>query len=186
MLATEIVCLGRLFMGFIGAYFAYLFGRLAPLGVDVMGCSQLVGFPSQYPSVSMLDWDTGEPTARYWVLKMIIDFLSPPQTLTASNSSSPESVFVQSFVDSQQTRRVLVVNKLYQNVTVACSECGMLFGCHCLLLLFTCKIAGATAFYVDESTGYGPYVKTELHDTNFTLRPFAVCIIELLSSAKCF
>ena len=43
-----------------GATYAYVFGQLATLGIDVAGESQLVGYPTQFPSVSMVDWNTGE------------------------------------------------------------------------------------------------------------------------------
>ena len=36
-----------------GATYAYVFGNLASLGIDVAGESQLVGYPTQFPSVSM-------------------------------------------------------------------------------------------------------------------------------------
>ena len=77
------------------AYFAYLFGRTAQIGFDVLGESQLIGYPSipfqrgppingpwtappQYPSVSILSWggafgNQGDGTARYWVLKLLLD-----------------------------------------------------------------------------------------------------------------
>jgi hypothetical protein len=77
------------------AMYAYLFGRSATIGLDVLGESQLIGYPSipfargppyngpwtappQYPSVSMLSWggafgEQGDGTARYFVLKMLID-----------------------------------------------------------------------------------------------------------------
>ncbi len=44
-----------------GATYAYVFGNLASLGIDVAGESQLVGYPTQFPSVSMVDWNTGGP-----------------------------------------------------------------------------------------------------------------------------
>eukprot|EP00475_Leptophrys_vorax_P017288 TRINITY_DN2393_c0_g1_i1.p1 TRINITY_DN2393_c0_g1~~TRINITY_DN2393_c0_g1_i1.p1 ORF type:complete len:591 (+),score=169.78 TRINITY_DN2393_c0_g1_i1:3-1775(+) len=65
-----------------GAMYAYLYGRLAPLGIDVLGQSQLVGYPAlpalglpdaQYPSVALLDWNTGKGNARYHVLKLLLE-----------------------------------------------------------------------------------------------------------------
>ena len=37
----------------------------------MLGESQLVGYPTQYPSVSMMDWTTAEPNSRYWVLYLL-------------------------------------------------------------------------------------------------------------------
>src|SRR5579863_7346374 len=39
-----------------GAVYAYVYGELAKLGIDVVGESQLVGYPTQFPSVTMVDW----------------------------------------------------------------------------------------------------------------------------------
>ncbi len=54
------------------AQFAYLYTNLAFQSVDWIGESQLVGYPSQFPSVSMTNWTTGEMTPRYWVLNLLI------------------------------------------------------------------------------------------------------------------
>ena len=51
------------------------------LGVDVLGESQLVGYPElpeynlapQYPSVALVNWTNGLGNARYWVLKVLIE-----------------------------------------------------------------------------------------------------------------
>ena len=43
-----------------GAMYAYLYTELAKRGVEVAGESQLVGYPTQFPSVSMVDWETGQ------------------------------------------------------------------------------------------------------------------------------
>ncbi|OQE43732.1 hypothetical protein PENCOP_c003G04752 [Penicillium coprophilum] len=37
--------------------------QLAVMGIDPVGESQLSGYPAQYPSVSMVDYHTGPPTA---------------------------------------------------------------------------------------------------------------------------
>jgi hypothetical protein len=45
------------------AEYAYTFGNLAEIGIDVAGESQLVGYPAQFPSVSMVDWKDGKPNS---------------------------------------------------------------------------------------------------------------------------
>ena len=47
-----------------GSLSAYLYIELAKQGIDVIGESQLVGYPTQFPSVTMIDWNTGKPNAR--------------------------------------------------------------------------------------------------------------------------
>lgn len=71
------------------AYYAYLFAQWSLLGVDVLGESQFVGYPElsdlnlapQYPSVAMVDWNTGNGTARYWILKLLLDELAVGQAM---------------------------------------------------------------------------------------------------------
>ncbi|MFZ0923728.1 MAG: hypothetical protein WA020_11755, partial [Candidatus Acidiferrales bacterium] len=60
-----------------GAEYAYIFMQLTQLGIDVAGESQLVGYPTQFPSVSMVDWNDGKPNARLWVLKLLHDNFAP-------------------------------------------------------------------------------------------------------------
>eukprot|EP01119_Soliformovum_irregulare_P010686 TRINITY_DN2635_c1_g1_i2.p1 TRINITY_DN2635_c1_g1~~TRINITY_DN2635_c1_g1_i2.p1 ORF type:complete len:530 (-),score=138.24 TRINITY_DN2635_c1_g1_i2:236-1825(-) len=56
-----------------GAMYSYLAANLALKGIDTVGLSQLVGFPTQYPSVSMVDWIYGMPNNRYWNLFLLRD-----------------------------------------------------------------------------------------------------------------
>jgi hypothetical protein len=46
----------NLYWNAAGAVYAYVFCGLANQGIDVIGESQLVGYPSQFPKVSMIDW----------------------------------------------------------------------------------------------------------------------------------
>ena len=54
-----------------GATFAYVYAETAKLGIDIVGESQMTGYPTQWPSVSLVDWNTGQPNARFWVLKLL-------------------------------------------------------------------------------------------------------------------
>jgi len=69
--------------------YAYLYGELAKLGIDVAGESQMVGFPTQWPSVSMVDWDTGQPNARFWVLKLLRANFGPGDKLVNTLMGTP-------------------------------------------------------------------------------------------------
>eukprot|EP00117_Sycon_ciliatum_P032259 scpid39925/ scgid1625/ Beta-galactosidase 8; Protein AR782 len=86
-----------------GAMYAYLFGKLAEIGVEILGESQLVGYPElpelhlqpQFPSVAMLNWTNGLGNARYHVLKVLIENFQPGDKLvktTAVQSSKPGPV----------------------------------------------------------------------------------------------
>jgi hypothetical protein len=54
-----------------GGVYAYVFSHLANMGIEVVGESQLVGYPGQYPSVSMVNYTTGMPNARLRVLQLL-------------------------------------------------------------------------------------------------------------------
>src|SRR5215470_3432194 len=99
-----------------GAMYAYLFGELTKIGIDVAGESQLVGFPTQFPSVSMVDWNDGKPNARFWVLKLLHDNFGPGDKLVETEPSDPAGpndayVYSLAFSTRDGKRRVLLVNK---------------------------------------------------------------------------
>ena len=68
-----------------GSLYAYLFIELSRLQIDIVGESQLVGYPTQYPSVSMMDWTNNHPNARFWVLKLIKDSFHPSDKLVETS-----------------------------------------------------------------------------------------------------
>ncbi len=93
-----------------GSLYAYLFINLSKLGLDVIGESQLVGYPSQFPSVSMIDWKNGKPNARYWVLKLIKDNFHPGDTLVETKFSHYSDVDGQAFA-TPAGQKLLLLNK---------------------------------------------------------------------------
>lgn len=84
-----------------GALYAYVYVRLSQLGI---GESQFTGFPGQFPSCSMVDWNTGQPNARFWVLRLIKDNFRPNDKLVDTRLVLPSvniqgsSVYAQGFV----------------------------------------------------------------------------------------
>jgi hypothetical protein len=109
-----------------GALYGFLFVELSKLGVDVIGESQLVGYPTQFPSVSMIDYDNGKPNARYWVLKLIKGNFHPGDKLVAekpAKDGAPSDVKVQGFI-TPQGKKVLLVNKTNREQTVKLSSFG--------------------------------------------------------------
>lgn len=144
-----------------GATFAYLYAELAKLGIDVAGESQLVGYPTQFPSVSMVDWNTGQPNARYWVLKLIHDNMGPGDRLVETSSTVPY-VYAQSFLSRDGARKVLLVNKRNR--------------------LFEISIPGgegSVVQYVDQSTGARPPASFAMSNETLPLQGFGVAIVTL-------
>ena len=142
--------------------YAYLFIELSKMGVDVIGESQLVGYPSQFPSVSMIDYNNGKPNARYWVLKLIRDNFHSGDKLVAikPNSRGLRGIALQGFV-TPQGKKVLLVNKTNRESTVEISPEWQ----HSHLLT------------IDEDTGDGEPRSQEVSSPELKLAPFAVAVI---------
>jgi hypothetical protein len=92
-----------------GALYAYVYLEAMRMGIDIVGESQLVGYPTQFPSVSMVDWKTGRPNARYWVLKLIHDDFGPGDRLVPTRGAGKDIV-AQAMV-TPKGRALLLVNK---------------------------------------------------------------------------
>ena len=101
-----------------GALYAYLYIELTKLGIDVIGESQLVGYPSQFPSVSMMDWTNGKPNARYWVLKLIKDNFHPGDQLVETKLGPDTSDVSAQALVTPSGRKLLLVNKRNREVDV--------------------------------------------------------------------
>ncbi len=93
-----------------GATYAYVFGSLASLGIDIAGESQLVGYPTQFPSVSLVDWNTGLPNARFRILELLKTNFSPGDKIVKTTSDSPY-VYALGFVGRGGEHKLLLVNK---------------------------------------------------------------------------
>ena len=147
-----------------GAMYAYLFGEMTKMGIDVVGESQLVGFPTQFPSVSMVDWDNGKPNARYWVLKLLHDNFGPGDKLVEIEPFAPNNPYVYSlaFATHDGRRRVLLVNKRDR--------------------AFEVSVAGASGgqvAYVDQTTGFQPPATGKLTGDAMKLTGYSVAVVTL-------
>jgi hypothetical protein len=146
-----------------GAMYAYLFGELTKIGIDVAGESQLVGFPTQFPSVSMVDWNDGKPNARFWVLKLLHDNFGPGDKLVEAESlPSQPYVYSLGFISREGKRRLLLVSK--RNRPFDVSVTGS---------------AGGQIEYVDQTTAFQPPAKIALSSDTMKLEGFSVAVITL-------
>lgn len=144
-----------------GALYAYLYGDLAKMGIDVAGESQLVGFPTQYPSVSMVDWNDGKPNARFWVLKLLHDNFGAGDKLVEIDSNRPY-VYSLAFATQDGKKRVLLVNKRNRTFNVTVAGAG-----------------GGRTEYVDQTTGYQPPATMKLRDDTLQLGGYSVTVVTL-------
>ncbi|HKW18068.1 MAG TPA: hypothetical protein VJO35_11215 [Terriglobales bacterium] len=148
-----------------GAMYAYLFGEMTKMGIDVAGESQLVGYPTQFPSVSMVDWDNGKPNPRFWVLKLLHDNFGPGDKIVemgdAGSSGSPY-VYAMPVITKDGHKRVLLVNKdeHAQDVELA-------------------GASGGKMEYADQTTGFDPPSTVGLSSDKITLNGFSVAAVTL-------
>lgn len=144
-----------------GSLYAYLYIELSRLQIDIIGESQLVGYPTQYPSVSMMDWITNKPNPRFWVLKLIKDNFHPGDKLVDTRLEGPasEDVEAQAFV-TPAGHKLLLANKRNHAIEVSLPDAQ-----------------NASALTVDESTGDEPAHSVKLADSKIKLEPFAVSVV---------
>ena len=150
----------KLYWNAAGSLYAYLYIALAKQGIDVVGESQLVGYPSQFPSVSMMDWTNGKPNARYWVLKLIKDNFGPGDKLVESSISGSEDAQVQGFVTQDGKKKLLLLNKRARPIDVK--------------LPATAVVHSMTV--VDEASGESAARAVAAPGSTITLAPFAVAV----------
>jgi len=141
-----------------GALYAYLYIELSRQQIDVVGESQLVGYPTQFPSVSMMNWQTNKPNARFWVLKLIKDNFHPGDKLVETAIGSGD-LAAQAYVTAAG-RRLLLVNKRDRAADVPLEDAGK-----------------ATALTVDAETADGPARAVKLESGKVKLAPFAVTVV---------
>ena len=149
-----------------GALYAYLYVQLAQLGVDVVGESQLVGFPSQFPSVSMVDWTSGKPNARLTILELVKHNLGPGDELaetevrSAGIPADADAIEAQAYTSGSQ-RKLILINQRNREIMVELpKECAG---------ATSQSIGGASPDLVNQNVG----------DTKLRLLPFSVSIITL-------
>ena len=144
-----------------GSLYAYLFVELSRLQIDIIGESQLVGYPTQFPSVSMMNWETNKPKARFWVLKLIKDSFHAGDRLVETNLKGEDAsdVVAQGFATALGNR-LLLANKRNHAVDVQLPDASK-----------------ATVQVVDSSTGDSPARAIKPADGKIKLEPFAVAVV---------
>ena len=144
-----------------GALYAYVYLGLVRIGIDLIGESQLVGYPTQFPSVSMINWKTGRPNARYWVLKIIHDNLGPGDALVNTGVVG-DGLVAQGFVTARG-KRVLLINRSNRPI----------------MLALPAAFQGARLTVVDPSTGDNEPATGVIAGQAVELKALAVGVISL-------
>jgi hypothetical protein len=144
-----------------GSLYAYLYVELSRLQIDIIGESQLVGYPTQYPSVSMMDWTTNKPNPRFWVLKLIKDNFHPGDKLvdTSLAGSASADLVAQAFL-TPAGHKLLLANKRDHAIEVNLPDAQ-----------------NASTLTVDESNRDEPAHNMKPSDGKIKLEPFAVSVV---------
>ncbi len=144
-----------------GSLYAFLYMNLSRKGIDIIGESQLVGYPTQFPSVSMMNWQDLKPNARFWVLKLIKDNFHAGDKLveTKLEGDSSGDVEAQAFATAGG-HKLLLANKRAVAIDVPLAEGG-----------------NPTAMTVDTQTGDGPARSVQPANGKIHLEPFAVTVV---------
>jgi Glycosyl hydrolases family 39 len=149
------------------AFFAYLYTGLARLGVDVAAQSALAQYPGQFPSATMLDWESGEPNARYRVLELLCAHVARGDQLVETNASAT-SVRAQAFVRRDGSRRLLLINTGDAPASVTVPDAS-----------------GGEAFVVDVESGGAKPPPRPLDATGaLSLGGFGVAVVALPARAR--
>ena len=115
----------------------------------------------------MVDWNTGQPNARFWVLKLLHDHFGPGDKLVEiapASQFAPSNPYVYSLalVTRDGKRRVLLVNKRNRAMDVSVAGAG-----------------GGQEEYVDQGTALHPPASKMLESDKVTLDGFAVAVVTL-------
>jgi hypothetical protein len=149
-----------------GALYAYVYIETARLGVDVVGESQLVGFPSQYPDVTMIDWTTGRPNAHFEVLRLLHGNFRPGDMIYNTSNVDTFRDYRHDFdaavfENISGAKKLLVVNKRNRSI----------------VLNLPPEFAHGSITTVDVNAGVTRPAGQPWNGSALTLPPFAVTVI---------
>ncbi|QSB14609.1 hypothetical protein JQS43_24590 [Natronosporangium hydrolyticum] len=148
-----------------GALIGYLWSRLTTMGIELVGVAEFLGYPGVIPGTTLVDWDTGEPNARYQVLRLLLDHFGPGDqvvTTSAGSELAPEPpVHAQGFLTNSGERRLLLVNRSAEPAEVDLATVG----------------TPVTVSSVSVDTAAGPPVTAQVHEPALVLAPFATAVV---------
>jgi hypothetical protein len=113
----------------------------------------------------LLNWTTGVGTARYWTSKLLIDTAqidSDQAVITQTSEVSNLTLYSQAFVGKNGRRWILFINKRFVNLDISLPNC-----------------IGGTMQVVNEASGFGPAIETELTSNTIMLTPYAVAVVHM-------
>src|SRR5271157_675198 len=143
------------------ATFAYVYAGLAARGIDAVNESGTPAGPGMWPSIALHDWQTGQPNARFWALKLIHDNFRPGDKIVNAESSSG-AVMTQGYVTSSGERKLLIVSKRDQEFALTLPEAQ-----------------GGKLEVVDQTTGSNPPASSKIEGQSIKLDGLGVAVVTL-------
>jgi hypothetical protein len=113
----------------------------------------------------MMNWDNGNPNARYWVLRLLKENFGPGDMLMNTSVKGKGGQVVAQGIKTKQGRKILLINKRNTEVQV----------------LLPAEANSSTIKQVDVITGENPPVQTVLSGNSLILKPFSVTVVEVRS-----
>ncbi|MFI5715040.1 hypothetical protein [Nocardia sp. NPDC051750] len=102
---------------------SYLWSNLTALGIDLVGIAEFMDYPGMIPGVSLIDWETGAPNARYHALALLLRNFGKGDALVTTTTGAPgypdPRLHAQAFLTATGDRKLLLVNKTAYPVAVA-------------------------------------------------------------------
>ena len=151
------------------AVFAYAFGTLAERGYILVAQDQLVAgtWPDNEPAVAMLDWQTGEPNAKFWATQLLARTVGQAREKMVVHATvagkGAEALYALPYV-LDGSRAVLLINK-------AAAPLDIVLGGVCGGLATVVEAGGV-------SPGFQPPLTRNLSNIGgIRLGPFAVAVV---------
>jgi hypothetical protein len=150
------------YWGLTGAMYAYLFQEFTKMGINVAGESQLVGYPTQFPSVSMVDWENGKPNPRFWVLRLLKDNFGPGDKVVGVDGAKSPYISSLGVIRKDGKKRLLLVNKRDWPMTVNVPGAN-----------------GGNQTYADQTTAFEPPATKRVTSDEIQLNGYSVSVVTL-------
>lgn len=155
-----------------GAVYAYLYLNISRRDIDALHMSHGLGYPGFFPEITMFDWTTGKPNARYRSLELIKNNFGPGDSVIDTEIIRPTgqalghlSIFadfaVQAYRKADGSKKILLINKRMRPIRVALPKLP----------------GGAQVQTVDDATGgNSPRVSAHQGDS-IELSPFSISVV---------
>jgi hypothetical protein len=141
-----------------GAIYAYVFGQLVTLGIDIANESGFLCYPTHFLGLSMVDWNTGAPNPRFRVLELLKGAFDFGGKLVNTAIDTP-MIYALAYIGQAGDHKLLLVNKRDHPVDVSLPQ--------------TAKKAD----FVDQTTKSDPPVRRTLNDSKYALGAYGVAVL---------